>query len=48
MKNSLAYAAGLFAVTFATPALAGEIGAPLVIGEGVTLDPILSARLRYE
>lgn len=48
MKNRPGFAAGLVAALLATPAVAGDIGAPLPLGDGVTLDPILAARLRYE
>jgi len=32
----------------ATPSLADELGGPVSLAEGVTFDPILAARLRYE
>jgi len=48
MKKRLGFAAGLAATLLATPAFADDIGAPIPIGDGVTLDPILAARLRYE
>jgi hypothetical protein len=48
MKNRLGFAAGVLATLLAAPAFANDIGAPLPIGDGVTLDPILAARLRYE
>ena len=48
-------AQGFAALALATPAaLAGaqaqaqDIGAPLEIATGVTLDPVVAARLRYE
>ena len=34
-------------LSWAAPALAGP-GDPVTVAEGVTLDPILAARLRYE
>jgi hypothetical protein len=40
-------AAGAMALA-ATEAHAQDIGAPVTVGEGVTLDPIIAARLRYE
>jgi hypothetical protein len=48
MIRRLGLATGLIAAALATPAAAEEIGAPLPIGSGVTIDPILAARLRYE
>ncbi len=38
----------LLAALAATAAQADDFGAPVPIGQGVTLDPILAARLRYE
>lgn len=48
MRNSLLYAAGALAAVLAAPAQADDFGAPVSIGDGVTFDPILAARLRYE
>jgi hypothetical protein len=48
MIRRLSLATGLIATAIATPAVADEIGAPVAIGSGVTVDPILAARLRYE
>jgi len=47
MKNIALLAAGAIALA-ASEAGAQELGAPVAIAEGVTLDPILAARLRYE
>jgi hypothetical protein len=47
MRAKLCLLAAVSSFGLATPALAGP-GDPVTIGEGVTFDPILAARLRYE
>src|SRR5688500_1173452 len=47
MRKSAVFAAAALAAS-ATAAEAQDLGAPLPIAEGVTLDPIVAARLRYE
>ena len=47
MRNS-ALLAALAIATAATEARAQDLGAPKTVAEGVTLDPIIAARLRYE
>jgi len=47
MRKSVLMAAVAIA-TAATEAYAQDLGAPVTVAEGVTLDPILAARLRYE
>lgn len=47
MRNMLCFAA--FAASFsAAPVLAASPGAPVRIGEGITVDPIVEGRLRWE
>ena len=50
MTKSLACAALIAATLLAQPALAAGpgFGDPIKVGDGVTLDPIIDARLRYE
>ena len=48
MRTALSIGAALAALASAGGAHAQDIGAPLTIGDVVTLDPILAARLRYE
>lgn len=50
MKYKLMTTAAVIATAVCgTPALAGETwGGPMEVGDGVTLDPIIDARLRYE
>jgi hypothetical protein len=47
MKKSAILAAAAMALA-ASEAHAQNLDAPIAIGEGLTLDPILAARLRYE
>ena len=47
MRKSTLLLAALATTPFATPALAGPLD-PVTVAEGVTLDPLLTARLRYE
>lgn len=49
MKTVIPSAAAIIMASVATPALADtNYGGPMEIGDGVTLDPIIDARLRYE
>ena len=48
MKIALPGVAAMLMASAATPALAQSWSGPKEIGDGVTLDPIIDARLRYE
>lgn len=48
MKRAISGVAAIFMASAATPALAQNWGGPSEIGDGVTIDPIIDARLRYE
>ena len=48
MKIIVSSAAAMLMAGVATPALAQSFGGPMEIGDGVTLDPIVDLRLRYE
>lgn len=47
MKNRLLLAAAVAPIAISQPALA-KIGDPVEVSEGVTIDPIIDGRLRYE
>ncbi|HET9629607.1 MAG TPA: hypothetical protein VFP14_09015, partial [Novosphingobium sp.] len=47
MKSLLKITAALAALAFAQPALAAT-GDPVKVGDGLTLDPIIDGRLRWE
>ena len=48
MKTALTGVAAMIMACAATPALARNPGGPVAIGDGVTLDPMVDLRLRYE
>ena len=48
MMKCFLTAAGAAAVAFAAPAHAEDVGSPFPVADGVTFDPMLAARLRYE
>ena len=48
MKRTLTGAAAIMMAGAASPALAQNWGGPIEMGRGVTLDPVIDMRLRYE
>jgi hypothetical protein len=48
MRTAISGVAAILMASAATPALAQSFGGPIQIGDGLALDPIVDARLRYE